>query len=221
MNKVIILLMFIFCLSAYAQIDTDQLSLDISKADAANTGQLKAFIWKKYSVVTVDGEEKLTTTTEFSFDEKGEIQTEMIDSKSTEKQKKGLRGRIQRSTQEDNLDYAQNALELAIAYTFMSKGQLLDFFDKATVTEKDGIIEAAGSDVFVKGDSLTVRVESSTKLFLSKKFSSFLDKDPISGSIEYKKFKSGVSHASKSTISLHSKNAVINSENKDYSQRVE
>lgn len=221
MKNIILLFMLPFCLSTYAQVDTDQLSLDISKSDAANTEQLKAFIWKKYSVVTVDGEVKLNTTTEFSFDDKGELQTKMIESKSAVKQKKGLRGHIQKSTEDENLDYAQKALELAIAYTFMSKGQLLDFFDKAVITEKDGIIEAAAKDVFVKGDSLNVRVESSTKLFLSKTFSSFLDKDPVSGSIEYEKFTSGISHGSKSTLNLPAKNAVINSENKDYSQRVE
>lgn len=221
MKKIFLLFILTSCFSTYAQIDTDQLSLDISKADAANTEQLKAFIWKKYSVVTVDGEEKLKTTTEFSFDEKGELQSEMIDSESNVKQKRGLRGRFQKSAQDENIDYAQNALDLAIAYTFMSKGQLIDFFDKATVTEKDGIIEVTSKDVFIKGDSLKVEIESSTKLFLSKSFSSFLDKDPVSGSIEYKKFKSGVSHASKSTINMHSKNAVIKSENKDYSQRVE
>lgn len=220
MNKSILLLMLSFCLTTYAQIDTDQLSLDISKADAANTEQLKAFIWKKYSVVTMDGEVKLNTTTEFSFDEKGELQTEMIESTSPEKPKKGLRGRIQKNAQEENLDYTQKALELALAYTFMSKGQLIDFFSKAAITEKDGIIEASGKDVFVKGDSLNVTVESSTKLFLSKSFSTFLDKDPISGSVEYLKFSSGISHGSKSSFNLPAKNAVITSENKDYSQRV-
>jgi len=221
MKNIILLFTLTFCLSTYAQVDTDQLSLDISKADAANTEQLKAFIWKKYSVVTMDGEVKLNTTTEFSFDDKGELQTEMIESKSTEKQKGGIRGRIQKNTMDENIDYTQKALELAIEYTFMSKGQLLDFFDKAAITENGGIIEASGKDVFVKGDSLNVTVESSTKLFLSKTFSSFLDKDPVSGSIEYKKFSSGISHGSKSTLNLPAKNAVINSENKDYSQRVE
>lgn len=36
---------------ASAEIDRDQLSLGISKANAANMEKMKAFIWKKASVV--------------------------------------------------------------------------------------------------------------------------------------------------------------------------
>ncbi len=220
MNKVILVVFIFLNLTAAAQIDTEQLSLDISKADAANTEQLKNFIWKRYSTVIVNSEPKLNTVTEFSFDETGKLVTKLIDSETTVKQKPGIRGQIQQNAAEENMDYVQKALELSMAYTFMSKGQLLDFFSKATVTEKDGIIEATAKDIYVKGDMLTIRVESSTKLFLQKKFSSLLENDPVSGEINYAKFSSGVSHGSTTVLNLPSKKAVINAENKDYSQRV-
>jgi len=206
---------------AQAEIDTDQLALDISKADAANTEQLKAFIWKKASVVTIDGEVKANTLSEFSFDEKGELQMKNIDAATTVKQKRGVRGRVQQKTAQGNMDYVEEALKTMIAYTYMSKGQLLDFFDKAKISEANGVITAAGSDVFAKGDSLTVKVESATKLFLHKSFSGFMGEDPISGEIVYAKFKSGVSHATTNVLNLPAKKAVINSTNQDYSQRVE
>lgn len=221
MKKIILLFLLGMWFSANAQIDRDQLALDISKADAANNEQLKSFIWKRHSVTKVEGQEKLTTVTEFSFNEKGELQAKMIDAKTTVKQKPGIRGAIQQNAIEDNLDYVQKALELSLAYTFMTKGQLIDFFSKAEITEKDGIIEATAKDVNVKGDKLTIQIESATKLFLSKKFSSFLGQDPVDGTFEYAKFSSGVSHGSKSVLNLPTKKAVINSENKDYSQRVQ
>jgi len=121
------------------------------------------------------------------------------------------------------LEYIQGAQKLAIAYTYMSKGQLIDFFDKAKITEKNGVIQATAGDVFIEGDSLTVFVESATKLFTQKKFSSLLgkDKDPISGEIKYEKFKSGISHASGSVLNLPAKKIVINAKNQDYSKRIE
>lgn len=61
------------CLTSFGQIDRDQLSLDISKADAANTEQLKQFIWKRASVVTVNGVVKMNTLSEFKFDETGKL----------------------------------------------------------------------------------------------------------------------------------------------------
>jgi hypothetical protein len=171
MNRLFVIVLIIFNLTAFAQVDTEQLSLDISKADAANTEQLKNFIWKRYSAVMVAGEPKLTTITEFSFDESGKLVAKLIDAESSVKQ-------------------------------------------------KPGIIEATAKDIFIKGDVMTIQVESSTKLFLRKKFSSLLETDPISGEINYTKFSSGVNHGSTTVLNLPSKKAVINAENKDYSQRV-
>ncbi len=207
-------------LVSIAQIDTDQLSLDISKADAANTGQLKAFIWKMESIVTVDGAQKATALNELSIEDDGKVSVTNISSDTDVKKKRGIRGKVQASTAQGNLDYIQNAIDLYTQYDFMSKGQLLDFFDKAVITEKDGVIEATSSDVLVKGDKLTVKVESATKLFMYKEFSSLMGKDPISGKINYSKFKSGISHASTTVLNLPAKKAVINSKNKDYVSKV-
>lgn len=222
MKRLILFFAMVVGITAFAQeVDRDQLSLDISKADAANTEQLKAFIWKKASVVTVDGVEKLTSLSEFKFDEKGELQMQNIDAETTVKQKRGLRGRAQQSAAQDNLDYVEEALKVMIAYTYMSKGQLLDFFGKAELTEADGLLIATAKDVYSKGDMLTIKVEKATNLFVYKKFSGFMGEDPISGEITYGKFKSGISHATTNVLKLPAKNAIINSTNQDYSQRVQ
>ncbi len=222
MKKLSILLLFLIGLglTAFAQLDRDQLSLDISKADAANMQALKAFIWKMESVVTVDGAQKATALNEFSIEEDGKVSVTNLSSDTDVKKKRGIRGKAQASSAQKSLDYVQHAIDLYTQYAFMSKGQLLDFFDKAVITEKDGVIEATSSDVLVKGDKLTVKVESATKLFIHKEFSSVMGEDPISGVIDYGKFKSGISHASPSVLNLPAKKAVINSTNKDYVQKV-
>ncbi|NTV82801.1 MAG: hypothetical protein HGA23_00695 [Bacteroidales bacterium] len=221
MKKIISIILICSSITTFSQIDRDQLSLDISKADAANMEQLKQFVWKRASVAKVDGVVKLNTLSEFSFDETGKLIAKNIDAESTVKQKPGIRGAIQQNAAEDNLDYVQKALQLSLDYTFMSKGELLDFFGKAEISEKDGIIEATAKDVKVKGDVVTMRVESSTRLFLYKKFTSLLGTDPVSGEINYGKFSSGVSHGTTSVLNLPAKKAVINSENKDYTIRVQ
>lgn len=221
MKKLFLLLAMGAWMVTFAQIDRDQLSLDISKADAANTEQLKSFIWKKSSVVTVDGVQKATTLSEFKFDEAGELQMQNIDANTTVKQKRGLRGRAQASAAQDNMDYVEEALKLMLAYTYMSKGQLLDFFGKAELSEADGIMTATATDVYAKGDKLTVKFEEATNLFVHKEFHGFMGEDPIQGEIHYGKFKSGISHATTNKLTLPAKNAVINSTNQDYSQRVQ
>ena len=203
-----------------AQIDKDQLALAINKADEANTEKLKAFIWKRKSDVSIEGTVKLTTITEFSFDETGKLQTNVVDAESTVKKKGGIRGQIQENKAEDKMDYVEQALDLALAYTYMTKGELLDFFGKATVTEKDGIIEATAADVNVKGDKLTIQVEAATNLYLNKKFSSLLGKDPVNGEIKYEKFSSGVNHGSVTLLDMPAQKMKIDAKNQDYSQRV-
>lgn len=208
------------CFFAFGQIDPDQFALDVSKADAANTEQLKAFIWKRNSTATVEGAVKSTVINEVSFDENGDIQVTPVSAESNVKQKPGLRGRTQQNAMEDNMDYVEKALELAIAYTYMSKGQLLDFFGKSKITEVGDTYEIAGGNIFVQGDTLTVVVEKATNLFVSKKFSTLLDQDPMEGEINYAKFSSGVNHVTDTKISLAAKNAVIDAKNQDYSQRI-
>jgi hypothetical protein len=208
------------CIStgAIAQTDNDKLALAISKADEDNNAKLKSYIWKRKSDVSVDGQVKLTTITEFSFDAAGKVQAKMVDAESSVKQKKGIRGKMQQNAIEDKADYVQKALELSVAYTFMTKGQLMDFFTKATVTNKGDVIEATGSDVYVKGDKLTITIDAKTNLYTKKIFSSLLGKDPIDGEINYEKFSSGVNHVSTTVLNMPAPK--INAVNQDYSQRV-
>lgn len=216
-------LLFIALLPAMlcsAQVDKDQLALAINKADEANTELLKAFIWKRISDVSIEGVKKLTTITEFSYDATGKLQTKLVDAESSVKQKPGIRGKVQENAAEDKMDYVGKALELSLAYTFMTKGQLLDFFGKATVTEKNGIIEVTAENVYVKGDKLTIQVEAATNLYLNKKFSSLLGKDPIDGEIKYEKFSSGVNHGSSTILNMPAQKMKIDAKNQDYSQRI-
>lgn len=207
-------------LAVSAQVDKDKLSLDVSKAEEANQQKLKSYVWNRKSDVSVDGQVKLTTVTQFSFDAQGKVQAKLIDAESSVKEKRGLRGRAQKNAIEDKAEYVQKALGLAVAYTFMTKGQLVDFFTKATVTEANGVIEATGENVYVQGDKLTMRIDASTKLFLSKKFSSLLGKDAVDGEINYEKFSSGVNHVSTTVLNMPAQKMKINAVNQDYSQRV-
>ncbi len=221
--KTISLFCFALMLSiaGFSQIDKDQLALDVSKADAQNTQQLEKLIWKRYSTATVDGEVKGTLTTELSFNEHDSLIVTPIDQQTTVKQKPGVRGKIQENTAQENMDYVGEALQLSINYVYMSKGQLIDFFDKGTVTENNGIIEIKGTNVLVKGDALTIHIDATTNLFLDKHFTSTMDNDPVSGDIVYEKFSNGVNHISTTSITLPAKKALISAVNKDYTARIE
>lgn len=220
MKTIFSLLSICISLGTVAQINKEQLALAISKADDANTEKLKEYVWKRKSDVSVNGQLKLTTITEFSFDNAGKLQAKLVDAESSVKQKRGLRGRAQKNAAEDKMEYVEKALELSLAYTFMSKGQLLDFFNKATVTEKNNVIEATGENIYVQGDKLTIHLDPKTNLYLDKTFSSLLGKDPIDGQIKFEKFSSGVNHGSVTVLNMPAQKMKIDAVNQDYTQRV-
>jgi hypothetical protein len=220
--KTVIFLVFALFLSivSTAQIDKEALSLEVSKVEDANLVELKKLIWKRHSKIFVDGAEKLNLITEFSFDESGELQTNVVDAQTDVKQKRGLRGAAQKNAIEDKMQYVEKAGQLALAYTFMTKGQLLDFFSNATVTEENGNYIAIAENVYVKGDKVTFVINKESKQFISKQFNSFVGADAISGEIIYADLSNGVHYGKTSNLDMPAKKLKIKAENKDYTARL-
>ena len=222
-NKIVLLACFITVgLNAHSQIDKDQLALEVSKVDAENTEKLKEYIWKLHAEVLGEDGNKTTLITEFQYDEAGELKARLVDRKTNIKKKSGLRGKMQQNAIERKVDYVAKVMNYALAYTYMSKGQLIDFFGKAEVTEKNGVITAKGKNIYVEGDDLTINIDADSKLYLSRRFSTKMDEDPISGEVEYDTFKSsGVNHISTTRLNMPSENISIAGENKDYTIRID
>lgn len=203
-----------------AQIDKDKLSLDISKAEEANHLKLKEYVWKRRSDVFIESQLKLTTITEFSFTPEGKLETKIVDAETTVKKKPGLRGQAQANAVEDKIEYIEKALTLALDYTFMSKGEMLDFISKATITEKNGQLEAVADNVQVNGDRLLIRIDPKTHLFTYKEFTSLLGKDKIEGKLNYEQFSNGTNHLSVTTLNLPAQKMNIDAKNQDYTIRI-
>jgi hypothetical protein len=216
----VISILFLLSFRQDATIDKEKLSLDISKAEEANHLKLKEYVWKRRSDVFVESQLKLTTITEFSYNSEGKLEAKIIDAETTVEKKPGLRGKAQTSAAESKLDYIEKALKLSLEYTFMTKGEMLDFFSKATVTEKNGQIEAVANNVRVNGDRLLVRVDPKTNLFTYKEFTSLLGQDRIEGKLNYEKFSNGTSHISNTLLNMPAQKMTIDAKNQDYTIRI-
>jgi hypothetical protein len=204
-----------------AQVDKTELALKVNQAEESNLAKLKTYIWKRTSVVSIDGQTKLTTLSEFKFDEKGELKVQPIDAETTVKQKPGLRGAAQKNAVEDKVHYVEKALSIALNYTFMSKGQLIDFFDKATIVQTGDSYTVSGENIYMQGDKLVLQIDAKTHLIVKKTFSSYVDKDAMSGEISYEAFSNGVVHATNTTLGLPAQRMVIVSKNQDYTVRAQ
>ena len=221
-NVTLFAVLTICSFTAFAQIDKDQLALEVSKVDADNTEKLKKYIWKLNALVSGEGGNKTTLITEFKFDEKGELKATVVDGQTNIAQKPGVRGRVQQNVMKDKLGYVSKAMKYSLAYTYMTKGQLLDFFDKAEIFENNGIIKAIGKNVYVKGDELTISMDAKTKVYLSRSFTSKMGEDPIKGEVQYETFQSsGVNHITTTKLEMPVEKITIDGENKDYTIKVD
>ena len=224
MKKIILLFVALLAcsLTGFAQIDKDQLALDVSKVDAENTEKLKAYVWKLHADILGEGGNKAKLISEFRYDEKGKLNITVVDAETNVEAKGGLRGKAQQSAVEEKQEFIKKSLEYSLAYTYMTKGQLLDFFNKAEVTTKDSILIVSGKNIYVQGDQLTIRLNANSKYYLSKTFSTKLGESPINGEVQYEAFKSsGVNHISTTKLDMPSEKMVINGENKDYTIKID
>ena len=210
-------------LATAQEIDKTKLAMDVSAANEANNIKLKDYIWKRKSDAYVNNELKLTTLAEVKFNAEGKLENKMVDASTTVKAKPGLRGRAQQGQAEESLDYIEKALGLMLQYTYMSKGELVDFFDKATLTTAaDGRLQATGTNVLQAGDQLVLLIDPTTNLFVRKTFKAKSGADPIEGTIDYDVFKSsGINHVTKSYLMMPAKAMQVNTENIEYTQRVQ
>lgn len=222
-NLILLAILFtVFSFKGFAQIDKDKLALEVSKVDAENTEKLKKYIWKFHALISGEGGNNTMLVSEFKFDEKGELFIKIVDGQTNIESKPGIRGKVQQNALESKLVYVSNAIKYSLAYTYMTKGQLLDFFDKAEINENNGVIIATGKNVYVKGDELTVFIDAKTKAFLSKSFTTKMSEDPIKGEVKYEALKSSqVNHISITKLEIPIEKIKIDGENKDYTIRVD
>jgi hypothetical protein len=209
-------------LASAQEIDKTKLALDVSAANEANNVKLKQYIWKLKLDGYVNKELKVTTLTEMKFGPDGKLVATPIDAKTTVQAKPGVRGRMQQSAAEDNVEYMAKAADVMAQYAYMSKGQLVDFFDKATVTTDGKVITATAKNVMQAGDEMTILIDPVTHLFIRKTFKAKSGADPIEGTIDYATFTTtGINHVAKCYLMMPAKAMQVNTENIDYTLRVQ
>lgn len=202
------------------EINKTELSLKVTDANQKNNQALKAYIWKKRTETFIGGQSKATITTELKFNDKGEPEATVVDATTTVKKKPGLRGKAQANAIEEKMEYVEKAVQLSTAYAYMTKGELIDFFDKATVTKKGDLFEATVDNYKVQGDKLTIQFDATTFLYKNKKFNTLLGKDLVEGEVTYANFSTGTNHVDDINLTLPAQNMIIKSKNQDWTQRV-
>ena len=206
--------------NGFAQTDPTQLSLSISKAYSKNLEELKKYVWKRKTDLYLDTQKVATVTTDLSFDASGKPVMKVVETKSYIEKKPGIRGNMQENKAEELADYYVKAIAQSSQYLFMSKGDLVDFFDKAKIDESGDDIVATAKDVYVKGDELTLTVDKKSFLLKKQQYKTMMGPDPVNGDMTYKQYENGLNTVSNMNINMPAQKLKGKATNYDFAKKL-
>jgi len=225
MKKTIIFCSFLLAIfqtvSAQSSNKTN-LSLQVSSAAAANRAQLANYVWSRTVQVFIGGELKNTIVSSLAIGADGKIVTTAVSSTPSSKLPGGIRGDIARKKIADLKDYVDDAIKVGMGYLYLNKGQMVNFFDAAGISESGNVITVTGSNVNKPNDQLTMKVTRGTLAYVSQSFKSTVSNgDAVSGNINYKTFNNGLTAIKNGEMDLPAKNMKLMVSNTNYAKKLQ
>jgi hypothetical protein len=210
------ILVFGLTASAFGQ-DNIEIALKVADTQSENYENLKNYSWKRSVTMFHNGEQKSKRMLQLRYNSKGEIETIVLGEESNVKKQKGpLRKSKQQGAIEQDVNLVNKSLAMVFEYLYMSKGQLVDLYDKNTVEEKGQTYEINAEDVIQKGDRVKYILNKETLLFESVDINSSVDGQAIKCTMKFKNQSDGTNHPSISELEIPERGIVINTESFDF-----
>lgn len=224
MKKVIIFCgLILLSLSALqAQSSKTNLSLQVSAAAAANRAQLKNYVWTRTVQVFISGTLKTTIVSSLSIGPDGKMVTTAVSSVSTDPPPtRGIRGDIARKKIAEMKAYVDSAMKVSVGYLYMNKGNMVNFFDAAGISQSGNTITVKGSNVLKPSDQVTMNLATGSLAIINESFSSTSSGDAITGVANYKTFANGLTAFDSGELDLPAKNMKLMISNSGYAQKLQ
>jgi hypothetical protein len=224
MKKTIIFCSFLMILTQMlsAQSNKTTLSLQVSSASAANRAQLANYVWSRSVQVFIGGELKNTIVSSVSVGPDGKLVITATTSTPSSKLPGGIRGDIARKKIADLKTYVDDAIAVGMGYLFLNKGQMVNFFDAAGISQSGNVITVSGSSVLKPNDQLTLVVTKGSLAYVSQAFKSTVTNgDAIAGTINYKTFENGLTAINNGEFDLPAKDMKLMITNSNYAKKLQ
>lgn len=220
--KTLFLLLFgliMFVPASYSQVDKTQMSLDVTKKYQQNIGQLAQLTWKRKTEGYVDGKMAMSSLSSVTIGPDGKLNAVTIQKQSYAAKKRGLRGAIQSSVVSDINEYVKNAVELVNKYIFLSQGQMIDLFNKGTLSILGNSLQAEGFNLLLQGDRVNFKFDQSSLLYQSQDISTVMNGDPVKAVVKYETI-NGINRVNSVVIDLPGPKVKIKLANFEYAKKL-
>jgi hypothetical protein len=205
--------------AATGQVDKTKISLDVSKNYRENIGQLAKLTWKRKTEGYVDGKMVMSSISSVTIDAEGKMNAVVIQKQSYVAQKRGLRGAVQKGVVADINEYVKNAVELVNKYIFLSQGQMIDLFNKGTLSVLGSSLQAEGFNLLVQGDHINFKFDQASLLYQSQEVSTVMNGDPVKAVVKYETL-NGINRVNSVVIDLPGPKVKIKLANFEYATKL-
>jgi hypothetical protein len=220
--KTLLLLLFGLIMlvpASYSQVDKTQMSLDVTKKYQQNIGQLAQLTWKRKTEGFVDGKMAMSSLSSVTLGPDGKLNAVEIQKQSYVAKKRGLRGAVQAGVVSDINEYVRNAVELVNKYIFLSQGQMIDLFNKGTLSVLGSSLQAEGFNLLLQGDHINYKFDQSSLLYQSQDVSTILNGDPVKAVVKYETL-NGINRVNSVVIDLAGPKVKIKLTNFEYAKKL-
>jgi hypothetical protein len=202
----------ILTLSVNAQIDKTKLSLDVSKTNENNIKLLSTYTWKRTVEGFVEGEQVFLSLSSATVGPDGKPAYQVIE-KSGSSQKKSSKKQTQAA---ENI---KNAVDLVSKYIFMSTGQMVDLFNKGTLSLLNEDLNAEAFNFFSKGDHIKYTYDKKSLQYKTQDISTLLNGEPVKATVTYK-FVGDLNIVDKVVLEMPAKKIKANITNTEFAKKL-
>jgi hypothetical protein len=195
-----------------AQVDKTQLSLEVSKTNESNVKLLSGYTWKRTLEGFVESDQVFLSLSSATVGPDGKPAYQVIE-KSGSSQQKSSRKQAQAT---ENI---KNAVELVSKYIFMSTGQLVDLFNKGTLSLLNDDLNAEAFNFFSKGDHIKYTYDKKTLQYKTQVISTLLDGEPVKATVTYK-FVGELNTVDKVVLEMPAKKIRANITNTEFAKKL-
>jgi len=209
----------------FAQQPTVQERVVALKASlAASQAILKQYEWIETTVVSLKGEEKSRQMSRCYHGAEGSVQKIPLTTPAPQKKKRGIRGRIAESKQEELTDYMKEAVELVKMYMppDQARIQLAKDGGRVSITPMSGQRTRLTFASYLKpGDSLAMEVDLGSNRPLAATVSTYLDsqKEPVTLAVRFSTLDNNATYPASVVLNASGKNLKVTVENSGYTRK--
>ena len=198
---------------------------DLKQAVAVNKQMLAQYTWTEQDIISLKGEEKKEELYNVRLGPDGKPQKTPVDPNSvsdSERQRRGLRGRIVEKKTEEYQDYAQSIKTLIQQYVPPEQQLIEQARQQGNIminpTGTPGEFRLVLSNYIKQGDSMTIVINKAQIALVSLSIATYLSdpSDAVNVTVEFGRLPDGTNHVSTETINGVSKQLTIAVQNTNY-----